>query len=103
MDKIDVEVAKPQPSLGITPSHKISITKGSSIFVYWYMKNKPEDRDFDKMKDNRLIKAMHSKGSDMKPADFISFSIGDSKDYHLTCVDSNQFIIKSLNSMVSNN
>jgi|SaaInlV_110m_DNA_1040235.scaffolds.fasta_scaffold05680_3 hypothetical protein len=97
MDHIEISEATAQPGLGVLPSHKISITHGSNTYIYWYVKNKHDSRDFDKKKDNRLIKLMHSKGIEMKLGGFESFNIGSGKDYHLERKGSHEFIIKSLN------
>jgi|GEM_PF-3492437 len=96
MDDIEISEATAQPGLGIIPSHKISITHGSDVYVYWYVKHNPECRDFDKMKDMDLVKLMHAKGLEMKLGDFESFNINNIKDYHLERKSSHDFVIKAL-------
>jgi len=44
MDNIEITA---QPGLGIIPSHKISITQGSDVYVYWYVKAKLDSRNFE--------------------------------------------------------
>jgi len=97
MDNIEITEASAQPGLGVVPSHRISITHGSDVYVYWYVKQKQNCRDFDKMKDMDLVKLMHAKGMEMKIGDFESFNINNAKDYHLDRKGSHDFIIKSLN------
>ena len=97
MDNVDITEATAQPGLDIAPSHKISITHGSDVYVYWYVKQKPNCRDFDEMKDSNLIEAMHTKGMKMNIGDSESINICKAKDYHLKRRGSHDFVIESLN------
>jgi len=97
MDNIEITEAIAQPGLGILPSHKITITHGSDKYVYWYVKQNPNCREFDKMKDMDMLKIIHAKGIEMNLGGFESFQINNIKDYHLERKGSHEFIIKSLN------
>lgn len=97
MEDIEISEATAQPGLGIIPSHKISIKHGSDVYIYWYVKQNPEYRDFDKMKDMDLVELMYTKGMEMKLGGFESFNINNSKDYHLERKSSHDFVIKALN------
>jgi len=48
MDNVIVQPATAQPGLGKVPVHKITITRGSDAYVYWYAKRSQNCRDFDK-------------------------------------------------------
>lgn len=95
MDNIEITEATAQLGLGLDPSHKISITHGSDVYVYWYVKQNPDCRDFDKLKDMKLVEQMHTKGKKMNLGGFESFQINKG-DYHLGRIGSHEFIIKSL-------
>ena len=97
MDNIEVIEATAQPGLGIVPSHKITISQGSDIYVYWYVKQNTNCRDFDILKDKKLVELMYSKGREMNLGIFETFQINNIRDYHLERRGSHEFIIKSLN------
>lgn len=97
MDDIKSSKATTQPNMSINPSHKISITHGSNVYVYWYVKQNHGCRNFDKNKDMDLVKLMYAKGMEMKLGDFNSFNINNIKNYHLKRKSSHDFVIKALN------
>lgn len=96
MDNIEITEATDEPRFGIVPSHKISITHGSDVYIYWYAKQNQHCRDFNKMKDMDLVKLMHAKGTEMKLGFSESFQLSNIKDYSLEHKGSHEFIIKSL-------
>lgn len=95
---MEVEVCETNEKLEaiLLPSHKITITKGSDKYVYWYVKENEQVPDFNKMNDNTLIKTMHAKGIEMQVNGFESFKLSNTKDYHLERKGGNEFIIKRL-------
>lgn len=85
-----------QTGMGISPTHKITLKQGSETSVIWYLQEPsacvPAEPHFDQGALARLFvqaQALHI-------GDFLYFSMGDGRDYHLQRVANRRFTLKSL-------
>ena len=96
MVSFDVSSGVALPQYGVVPSHKITVTHGSSINIYWYVQEPATTRPFNKTQDHDLVELMDAKGQEFKLGQFESFAIGTDRNYHLQRLSAHEFLIKSL-------
>ncbi len=93
MLSIDVVPAEPQPNFN--PSHKITLTHGSEVDVYWYVRDSDTARPFDP-KERDLPELMHTKRLALANTKSVSFSIDADRQYKLEILGTHEFRIRSL-------
>jgi hypothetical protein len=96
MTEFDMSAEVAMPECGFAANHKITITRGSDVYTYWYVQTSPKCRPFDKAKDRDLIELMHPKGQQFALGQIESFTIGAERSYRLQRLGSHAFVIKSL-------
>ncbi|MDP1982855.1 MAG: hypothetical protein Q8K23_09915 [Sulfuritalea sp.] len=84
------------PQYNLVPSHKITVTHGSNVNIYWYVQEPATARPFDGVNDRDLVELMHAKGQEFTLGQFESFAMAPDRNYHLQRLTNQEFLIKSL-------
>ena len=85
-----------QTEQGISPTHKIILKKGSETSVFWYLQEPKVCSPIDPHFDRGVAGELFAHAQALLVGDFLYFSIGNGKDYHLHRLASNRFTLKAL-------
>ncbi|CAG0947972.1 hypothetical protein ANRL1_04775 [Anaerolineae bacterium] len=86
----------PQTGRGISPTHKIILKHGSDTSVFWYLQEPDANDPIEPYFDHGVVRQLFAKAQALLVGDFLYFSTGSGKDYHLHRLASNRFTLKAL-------
>ena len=81
---------------GISPTHKIILKRGSETSVFWYLQEPNACNPIEPYFDQVMARQLFSQAQALLVGDFLYFSTGNGKDYHLHRLASNRFTLKAL-------
>ena len=97
MIEFDIERGSlPQTGGGISPTHKIILRHGSETSVFWYLQQSGDCDPVEPNLDHGVAKQLFAQAQALLVGDFLYFSMGSGKDYHLHRLGSNKFTLRAL-------
>ncbi len=97
MIECDIEQSPlPQTGRGVSPTHKITLKQGSETSVIWYLQESDACDAPGPAFDRATLGQLFARSRALLVGDFLYFSLGDGRDYHLQRVAVSKFTLKSL-------